>query len=48
MEKIIFKLKMDCIDVWMNVNGVMIIDMFLIEWYINFFNGIVLSLKDEC
>lgn len=48
MEKISFELKMDCIEFWMNVNGVMIIDMFLIEWYDNFFNGIVLSLKDEC
>lgn len=48
MEKISSELKMDCIDVQTNVNGVMITDMLPTEWHNNFFNGIVSSPKDEC
>lgn len=48
MEKISSELKMDCIDVQTNVNGVMITDMLPTEWHNNFLNGIVSSPKDEC
>lgn len=48
MEKISSELKMDCIELRTNVNGVMITDMLPTEWHDNFFNGIVSSPKDEC
>lgn len=48
MEKISSELKMDCIELRTNVNGVMITDMLPTEWHNNFFNGIVSSPKDEC